>query len=129
MISPSLHVPPTPDHTLQVISAGASAALVLIIVVLLIRHGAVYNLAERLGHGFAGAAVFLSIFKQLGFARLFEPFNDWYQLLWRVGWLLLLGGKLWRMEVHRRRNEAMIQHAADHLAARAAQRLADQGIA
>ena len=118
MIHPAVHAAPVPDPVMQILNAGISFVLVAIIVILLVRHGAVYNLAERLGHGLAGAAVFLSAFKQLGLAELIAPFNDWYQLLWRVGWVLLLGGKLWRMERHRRANAAAVAEARSYLSAR-----------
>ncbi len=97
-------------------NAGLSLFLLALILVLLVRWLPTYNLAERLGHGAAGAAVFLSIFKQLGFAALMLPFNDLYQMLWRAGWLLLLGGKLWRLEQHGRRNRAAVRQAERYLA-------------
>ena len=99
-------------------NAFLSLVLLVLIVLLLVRYNRQYNAAERLGHGMAGASMFLSIFKQLGFSDLMLPFNDWYQLLWRLGWLFLLGGKLWRLERHDRANKAAVRQAKRHFADR-----------
>ena len=99
-----------------VLNALLGLALLIVLLVLLVRWTSEYNVAERLGYGTAGAAVFLSIFKQLGFSDLMLPFNDLYQMLWRVGWLLLLGGMLWRKEKHDRANRTMVRQAKRYFA-------------
>ncbi len=101
------------------LSAAMSIVLLALIVILLVRYMHSYNLAERMGHGIAASAVFLSIFKLLGFVNLMAPFNDLYQLLWRIGWLLFLGGKLWRLEGHSRANRQAVRQAERHFAQKA----------
>lgn len=106
----------------QILNAAMSLFLMICIVALLLRYIEIYNMIERIGHGVAGAAVFLSMFKQLGFLELVSPFADLYQLLWRVGWVMLLGGKIWRLERHRRNNERAVRMMTAEIAARRAGR-------
>ena len=103
---------------LGILNAVLSVAVTICIVFVLVRYIHCYNLVERLGHGLAGAASFISIFKHLGYAALIAPYNQGYQLLWRVGWVLFLAGKVWRLEHHRRANANAVQQAQRYFAER-----------
>lgn len=111
--------------TIQALNALLSFALTVMAIFLLIRFFRVYNFMERLGHGVAGAAMFIAGFKQAGLALqqpwialMILPWDPLYQLSWRLGWLAMLGGKIWRLERHRRGNIDQNRIAAEYFADR-----------
>jgi hypothetical protein len=107
----------------QYFNAVLSFLLTGAVVFLLIRFNSVYNPAERIGHGVIGTSMFIAGFKQLGaatdhpwIALLILPWDPLYQSIWRVGLALMFGGKIWRLERHRRGNVNQNRVAAEYYA-------------